>query len=269
MHLQCHLKDCILDYGPLHGFWCYSFERYNGLLGDLPNNNCSIEVQVMKRFIRDNAFLSCPLPDLYSEQFKGLIPHQKAVGSLLDSESTSMRTNTISVAPTAEAVFARCGISSSMDIVFPAASSKHTFTQYQLSCLKQLYSQLFSVSEAVIDISDIHQRYSTLNINTKQLGSYTSRSASSSIVMALWNPFGSSYSSTTSISACTDVEERPVESIILLDIVSLSMALLTLLRLHLSLGLNTTCLKTFMASLLAYGNVTYLKSFYYSRTVYH
>ena len=109
MHLQCHLKDCILDYGPLHGFWCFSFERYNGLLGDLPNNNRSIEVQVMKRFIRDNAFLSCPLPEMYSEDFKGLFPHQKTVGSLLDAGSNSTRTCTLSLTPATEAVYSGYG----------------------------------------------------------------------------------------------------------------------------------------------------------------
>ena len=28
MHMHCHLKECILDVGPLHSFWCFSFERY-------------------------------------------------------------------------------------------------------------------------------------------------------------------------------------------------------------------------------------------------
>ena len=32
MHMHCHLQSCIEDYGPLLGFWCYSFERYNGIL---------------------------------------------------------------------------------------------------------------------------------------------------------------------------------------------------------------------------------------------
>ena len=32
MHLACHLKDCILDYGPLASFWRFAFERYNGTL---------------------------------------------------------------------------------------------------------------------------------------------------------------------------------------------------------------------------------------------
>ena len=26
MHLHNHLKDCLLDFGPIHGFWCFSFE---------------------------------------------------------------------------------------------------------------------------------------------------------------------------------------------------------------------------------------------------
>ena len=47
MHMHCHLRSCIFDYGPLHGFWLYAFERYNGLLGAMPHNNHSIEVQIM------------------------------------------------------------------------------------------------------------------------------------------------------------------------------------------------------------------------------
>ena len=33
MHLHTHLFDCIEDFGPVYGFWCFSFERYNGILG--------------------------------------------------------------------------------------------------------------------------------------------------------------------------------------------------------------------------------------------
>lgn len=33
MHLHLHLKDCIENYGSVYGFWLFSFERYNGLLG--------------------------------------------------------------------------------------------------------------------------------------------------------------------------------------------------------------------------------------------
>jgi hypothetical protein len=33
MHMHAHLKDIILDYGPVQEFWCFSFERFNGILG--------------------------------------------------------------------------------------------------------------------------------------------------------------------------------------------------------------------------------------------
>jgi hypothetical protein len=39
MHMHGHLSECVRDYGPLHAFWLFSFERYNGLLGAQPNNN--------------------------------------------------------------------------------------------------------------------------------------------------------------------------------------------------------------------------------------
>ena len=38
MHMHGHLSECIKDYGPLHAFWLFSFEHYNGLLGAQPNN---------------------------------------------------------------------------------------------------------------------------------------------------------------------------------------------------------------------------------------
>ena len=54
MHMHGHLTECIKDYG---SFWLFSFERFNGLLGDLPTNNRLIETQVKQRFVHDNFHL--------------------------------------------------------------------------------------------------------------------------------------------------------------------------------------------------------------------
>ena len=35
MHLCLYICECAFDYGPLYSFWCYSFERMNGLLGNM------------------------------------------------------------------------------------------------------------------------------------------------------------------------------------------------------------------------------------------
>ena len=34
IHLHAHLTNCIRDYGPMSSFWLFSFERFNGLLGN-------------------------------------------------------------------------------------------------------------------------------------------------------------------------------------------------------------------------------------------
>ena len=57
MHLHTHLKQCLLDYGPLHAFWCYPFERFNGILGSFHSNRKSIESQIMKKFLNPQAYM--------------------------------------------------------------------------------------------------------------------------------------------------------------------------------------------------------------------
>ncbi len=40
LHLCLHIKECCQDYGPLYSFWCFSFERMNGILGKLYVDCC-------------------------------------------------------------------------------------------------------------------------------------------------------------------------------------------------------------------------------------
>ena len=54
MHLHCHLCECVLDFGPVYGFWCsasVSSERYNGILSAVHVNKHQIEVQLMRKFM--------------------------------------------------------------------------------------------------------------------------------------------------------------------------------------------------------------------------
>ena len=74
MHMSCHLRECILDYVPLNHFWLFAFERFNGILGKLPNNNRCIETQMMKRFINDTNMLRAPCQDQFNDDFQHLLP---------------------------------------------------------------------------------------------------------------------------------------------------------------------------------------------------
>ena len=68
MHLHGHLKQCLLDYGPLHSFWCFSFERFNGILGSFHTNNRSIEIQLMRKFLMQAKVKDFKYPELYLER---------------------------------------------------------------------------------------------------------------------------------------------------------------------------------------------------------
>ena len=51
MHMACHLKDIMLDYGPVHGYWCFSFERYNGILEAMNKSWVNPEKQLLFKFL--------------------------------------------------------------------------------------------------------------------------------------------------------------------------------------------------------------------------
>ena len=51
MHMHNHLKEVILDHGPVTSFWCFSFERFSGILGSITTNKRSVELQIMRKFI--------------------------------------------------------------------------------------------------------------------------------------------------------------------------------------------------------------------------
>ena len=63
LHMHCHLKDCLLDYGPATSFWLFSFERMNGILGSYHTSNQSIEIQLFRKFIVTQQVHSAIWPD--------------------------------------------------------------------------------------------------------------------------------------------------------------------------------------------------------------
>ena len=66
MHMACHLQECVLDYVPLSSFWCFPFERYNGLLEGVKKSWNSPEKQMLQKFLGMQHIDS--LSDMYAGQ---------------------------------------------------------------------------------------------------------------------------------------------------------------------------------------------------------
>ena len=69
MHMHGHLKQCIVDYGPVYNFWLYSLKRYNGILEGYPTNSFSVEVKLFMRFQREFSLASIALPQEFNSDF--------------------------------------------------------------------------------------------------------------------------------------------------------------------------------------------------------
>lgn len=74
MHLHCHLSECLKDFGSMYGFWCFSYERYNGILGSFPTNKKNVASQLMRRFIYESVCHSFCLPEDLPPTFQSLFP---------------------------------------------------------------------------------------------------------------------------------------------------------------------------------------------------
>ena len=38
MHLHCHIRETIINYGPVYTTWCFAFERFNGIFESFQKN---------------------------------------------------------------------------------------------------------------------------------------------------------------------------------------------------------------------------------------
>lgn len=84
MHLYSHLVDSVLDYGPVYSFWLFSFERYNGILGEFGTNQRAVEIQVMRKFTSSQYMNDLHWPVAFQSVFKPLLTRlvSKQSGSL-------------------------------------------------------------------------------------------------------------------------------------------------------------------------------------------
>ena len=186
MHLHLHLKDCLMDYGPSHAFWCFSFERYNGMLGAFHTNGKSIGSQIMRKFVSGQRLHS--VKSALDQEFMTLLPerHQFSRTSSIRSEDQS----TLNVLN-----MSLCPLNS-----IPSFNNNHAasllppfredvFTSQLLKDLTSLYGKLYAhLSVSHHFISPFFLRSGRINFCGQLIGSEmnATSSCSSSVIMAYW-----------------------------------------------------------------------------------
>ena len=184
MHLHMHLQDCILDYGPVHGFWCFPFERYNGILGAYPTNNKNIEVQMMNRFIRhqaikrmsvsNNIFLDV-LKDELQVEMKGSLQETNHVEILsLIQLATVVNLNIMSFQLPSSSTYIKI-ISPIYEKVLSTVEANHLRSFYQqLHPTKSIefFSLFYTYCKKVVFVNDVFESGSVIMAYWAGNGSY-------------------------------------------------------------------------------------------------
>lgn len=212
MHMHCHLCECVKDYGPLHGFWLFSFERFNGMLGQQPSNNRSIEVQLMDRFVRETVLSSIVTPEEFKDEFCSVFSSGPQItGTVSDTMSNWILPPSLLTHYHITNLLVNWTIESSdMHVVLPSHCSKAVFNNTQVEDLKILYSNMYSVSPCTLEISSAFLKYKSIVMRGKHLGSARTMSSVSSIVMASWTPcLFTIGSSSRQLTAACQHEDRP------------------------------------------------------------
>ena len=73
-HLHLHLQNIFKDYGSCYGYWLFTFERYNGILGKYHINQRSVEIQLMRKFIETMDIKSVVSDSFFSSEHLCFLP---------------------------------------------------------------------------------------------------------------------------------------------------------------------------------------------------
>lgn len=188
LHLHLHLKDCLLDHGPSHAFWCFSFERYNGLLGSFHTNRKSIEQQIMRKFVSTQR--------LRSEAFLANVELMSLLPSTLPPTCTSvMNVDTLTILNMSSSPLTTIqsfGSSGNATVLPPVRED--IFNSEMLKDLELLYGQLYPSTDMYISPFFVCSGRATLC--GQVVGSVMNATScnSSSVITAYWPSRGNDLS---------------------------------------------------------------------------
>ena len=188
MHLHCHLKSCLYDFGPFHGFWCFSFERYNGILGNYHTNNRSIEIQIMRKFLAQIKTKEFTLPTDYHENLSEFFTDQAVYGSVKSSETPVEAQLDLFRAQTLllfDFETLDWGESSHVEAFPPIKDS--TLDNDGVRYLKQVYCKFLGVNNAeLIDVPFTISKFVSVKVGPIVLGSLGSRTLRNAYILVDW-----------------------------------------------------------------------------------
>jgi hypothetical protein len=189
MHMSLHLRECLLDFGPFPAFWCFAFERYNGILEGISKSWVSPEKQMFLKFSEVQRLKSLSDSLRKEDGFLGLICDHMSRGKPSDESGSlgqMMLDDTLMIQ---EFKNVSCCVSlidaeiKPHQHLIPPYKEKY-FTDPELKSLCEMYQLLYPSKN--FEVSRFFLHYKKININSVEYISCQSRSQRSAVIAARW-----------------------------------------------------------------------------------
>lgn len=168
MHFHCHLKECVEDYGPVYSFWCFAFERFNGVLGSTVTKNRSIEIQLMRKFLSEQSVSHVALPEDFSEHFSTFFNKYR---DSLSVESMPVGSSMLlSIATSAN--LGSINWSEISSITLPSAYKLMHLDADDHQLLVETYQAMYPEKHIEVNmVSEVSRRYVSVHLAGEKIGS--------------------------------------------------------------------------------------------------
>ena len=186
MHLHMHIRECVQNYGSIYGFWLFSFERFNGIMGAFNTNGRGIEVQIMRKFttsgILSNLLFSLPkqYEDLFLEQCRNILcADTTKVSDVLNPYALDLGMAATGPIPGRGAIWSNLSA-----FTIPSSYKLGSLDSDSKKLLGKVYRELYSQS---IEVSTLFKKLSSVTVGGERYGSrLASRLGNYSRVMSSW-----------------------------------------------------------------------------------
>ena len=192
MHLHMHILECILDFGPVYSFWLFSFERFNGILGEYSTSQRSVEIQIMRTFLSEQYVRALSPPTAFNDYFGPILQKMTAStsGTLQATTSNSSSCSVIlqsllSIGPTRKGIFWSVTTDQETFLHCLTPIYKQSISLNSLSHLKESY-QAFMDNVNTSSVTIHCEIVSAVNVAGELYGSFKSRNKRSAYILAAW-----------------------------------------------------------------------------------
>lgn len=184
IHLHTHL---------LYSFWLFSFERYNGIIGDYGTNQRAVEIQLMRKFTSNQFVKDVPLPVEFHKYFEPVMErlNSRQAGSLQDNSEGSIGRNLILSSMLSVGAVQKRLTWSNTDSLFKCHGPHYMdcLDSDLLPHLKECYNVIFDAVDEE-SITGHCNRYAFSSSSSERYGSSLSRGDRCSFILARWCTLG-------------------------------------------------------------------------------